>query len=106
MHTSRQTPERLEGGMARPLVLVLSLGVLAGCADLPEPPLSSQVQAAAPAVPTGYRLAFDDEFDSTSGIGNGQGHRPPATPWWNARHALLQSGEVYVSATDRRAYNA
>ena len=51
-------------------------------------------------------LVFDDEFNDTSGIGNGRGAQPPATPWWDFRHPVMLAGETYVGAQDTRAYSA
>ncbi len=113
MHIWDHRIGRLGAARARTLAPLLGLSLLVGCADLQDmgegqgggyqPPPAPTPRAATG--PEGYRLVFDDEFDSTAGIGNGRGNRPPSTPWWNFRHAILLPGENYVSASDRRAYS-
>ena len=88
--------------LLRLLAAALAFMALAPAAA-PAADLPAWSPAAGPNL-AGYTLAFSDEFNDASGIGNGRGNIAPATPWWNFRHPVLLAGETYVSATDARAY--
>lgn len=51
---------------------------------------------------SGYTLAFDDEFDSTAGLGDWTAR----TPWVVGRHSVLRAGESMAWAGDDKAYSA